>query len=110
MPLMEVFDAANMSESCARRSVTTVSPQALTLLNGEFTAAQAGRFAGRVAELAGPEPARQIAKAFSLTLQREPKPSELEKAQGLYNGRQPREALARLGTVLFNLNEFLYLE
>jgi hypothetical protein len=110
MPLMEVFDAANMSESCARRGATTVSPQALTLLNGEFTAVESRRFAGRVIELAGPDPARQIAKAFSLALQREPSAAELDKAHGLYSGREPLDALTRLATVLFNLNEFLYLE
>jgi len=110
MPLMEVFDVANMSESCARRSVTTVSPQALTLLNGEFTAVESRRLAGRVIELAGAEPARQVAKAFSLVLQREPTASELDKALALWKGRQPAEALTRLATVLFNLNEFLYLE
>ena len=110
MPLMEVFDAANMSESCARRSVTTVSPQALTLLNGELTETESRRFAARVMELAGPEPARQIRKAFSLALVREPSDGELERARKLYEGRPPADALARLGAVLFNLNEFIYLE
>lgn len=110
MPLMEVFDAANMSESCARRSATTVSPQALTLLNGELTATESRRFAARVIELAGPDPSRQIQKAFSLTLLREPAGAELERARKLYDGRQPADALTRLGAVLFNLNEFIYLE
>jgi hypothetical protein len=110
MPLMEVFDAANMSESCARRSVTTVSPQALTLLNGELTATESRRFAARVIELAGADPSRQIRKAFSLALLREPGAAELERARMLYEGRPPAEALARLGAVLFNLNEFIYLE
>jgi len=110
MPLMEVFDAANMSESCARRSVTTVSPQALTLLNGELTAAESRRFAERVMELVGPDPARQITKAFSLALMREPSASESQQARRLYEGRQPGDALTRLSTVLFNLTEFLYLE
>jgi len=110
MPLMEVFDAANMSESCARRSATTVSPQALTLLNGELTATESRRFAERVIELVGPDPSRQIQKAFSLALLREPAGAELERARKLYDGRQPADALARLGAVLFNLNEFIYLE
>ena len=111
MPLMEVFDTANMSESCSRRSVTTVSPQALTLLNGELTAAESRRFASRVIELAGAaDPSRQIRKAFLLSLLREPAETELQKARTLYDGRQPEEALTRLATVLFNLNEFLYLE
>ena len=110
MPLMEVFDAANMSESCSRRSVTTVAPQALTLLNGELTAVESKRFASRVIELAGADPVRQIGKAFALTLLREPSGAELQKARTLYEGRSPQEALTRLGTVLFNLNEFIYLE
>jgi hypothetical protein len=110
MPMMEVFDAANMSESCSRRSITTVAPQALTLLNGELTAAESRRLAARVIELAGPDPGRQIAKAFSLVLQREPTASETEKARRLFEGRTPTGALERLATVLFNLNEFLYLE
>ncbi|MSV30064.1 MAG: DUF1553 domain-containing protein, partial [Bryobacterales bacterium] len=110
MPLMEVFDAANMSESCSRRSVTTVAPQALTLLNGELTAVESKRFAARVVELAGADPVRQIGKAFSLALLREPANGELQAARALYEGRSPEEALTRLGTVLFNLNEFLYLE
>ncbi len=110
MPLMEVFDTANMSESCSRRSITTVAPQALTLLNGELTAVEGQRFAARVIELAGPEPERQISRAFTLALLREPTAAEAGKARTLYEGRAPAEALARLATVLFNLNEFVYLE
>ncbi len=111
MPLMEVFDAANMSESCARRGTTTVSPQALTLLNGELTAQESQRFAARVLELAGPgEPERQIRQAFFLALQRNPSSAELSQAKRLYESRDARAALTRLATVLFNLNEFLYLE
>jgi hypothetical protein len=110
MPLMEVFDAANMSESCSRRSVTTVAPQALTLLNGELTAVEAQRFAARVIELAGADPVQQINKAFALALLRPPTGAELVRARTVYEGRRPEEALARLGTVLFNLNEFVYLE
>ncbi len=110
MPLMEVFDAANMSESCSRRSVTTVAPQALTLLNGELTALESKRFAARVVELAGADPGRQIVKAFSLALLRDPSSGELQAARALYEGRSPEGALTRLSTALFNLNEFLYLE
>jgi hypothetical protein len=110
MPMMEVFDAANMSESCARRSVTTVAPQALTLLNGELTATESRRYGSRVIELAGSDPARQIRKAFGLALMREPSEGEIQQALRLYDGRKPEDALSRLATVLFNLNEFLYLE
>lgn len=110
MPMMEVFDGANMSESCARRNVTTVAPQAFTLLNGQLTTKEADRFAARVIELAGPDRDRQIDKAFMLALSRQPKAEEREKASALFANATPPEALARLGAVLFNTNEFIYLE
>ncbi|MBM3756512.1 MAG: DUF1553 domain-containing protein [Acidobacteria bacterium] len=110
MPMLEVFDAANMSESCSRRGSTTVAPQALTLLNGALTATESEHFAARVIELAGPSMEKQVDRAFDLVLARPPKPAELSEARKLYEGRAPKEALTRLATVLFNLNEFLYLE
>lgn len=110
MPMMEVFDGANMSESCSRRNVTTVAPQAFTLLNGQLTSTEAKHFAERVVELAGPEPDRQIERAFLLALGRAPAANEFAEARELYRNAQPTEALVRLGAVLFNVNEFLYLE
>ena len=32
LPMVEVFDGANMNESCSRRNVTTVAPQAFSLI------------------------------------------------------------------------------
>jgi hypothetical protein len=108
--MVEVFDGANMSESCARRSSTTVAPQAFTLLNSEFTNNEAQHFARRVIELAGPDSEKQIEKAFWLALNRAPSTMEKEKASALYGKAKPEQALTRLGVVLFNLNEFLYLD
>jgi hypothetical protein len=102
MPMMEVFDAANMAESCARRNVTTVPPQAFTLLNSEFSNREAKHFAARAAEAAGPEKDRQIDYAFRLALNRPPSEEELRRSRAA--------PLDRLALVLFNLNEFLYLE
>jgi hypothetical protein len=47
-PLLEVFDLPDMHESCARRSETTVAPQALMLLNSELILDYAQSFAGRL--------------------------------------------------------------
>ena len=52
LPMMEVFDGANMSESCSRRNATVVAPQALTLLNGELTDDEARQFADRIVKAA----------------------------------------------------------
>ena len=108
--MVEVFDGANMSETCARRSTTTVAPQAFTLLNSEFTNNEAKHFAQRIIELAGPVPAQQIDKAFWLAVNRPPSATELQKASVLFQKSKSDQALTRLAVVLFNLNEFLYLD
>lgn len=46
-PMIEVFDGANMSEVCSRRSSTVVPTQAFSLLNSEFTRKGAKRLAAR---------------------------------------------------------------
>src|SRR5207247_8328167 len=81
MPMMEVFDTANMSESCSRRNVTTVVPQAFSLLNSEFTRNASRLFAERLAELAGPDKDKQIDRAFRLALGRPPSTPEVEQAR-----------------------------
>ncbi|MBM3737945.1 MAG: DUF1553 domain-containing protein [Acidobacteria bacterium] len=102
MPMMEVFDGTNMSESCSRRNTTTVAPQAFTLLNGHLTTSAARHFASRITEAAGSDRARQTRLAFELALQRPPSDDEARRAHTV--------PLERLAVVLFNLNEFIYLE
>ena len=100
--MMEVFDAANMAESCARRNTTTVPPQALHLLNSEFSHRMAKAFAARVLDAAGPDKGRQFDLAFRLALARPPTEADLAKAREV--------SLDNLALVLLNLNEFIYLE
>jgi hypothetical protein len=109
-PMIEVFDAANMSEVCSRRSATVVPTQAFTLLNGQFVNQEAKHFAERVIELAGADRLKQVDQAFLLALGRRPSADEREKANVLFIDVRRQDALARLGVVLFNLNEFIYLE
>jgi hypothetical protein len=100
--MMEVLDAANMAESCARRNTTTVPPQAFNLLNSEFSYKMARAFAARVAAIAGDDKDGQVDLAFWLALARPPSANELARA---------REAsVENLALVLFNLNEFIYLD
>ncbi len=109
-PFLETFDVANMSESCSRRNTTNVAPQALTLLNGKLVNTEARHFARRIVESAGAEPRKQIEQAFWLALSRPPSEGEASDAGELLAQSSPLEGLTRLGVVLFNLNEFLYLE
>jgi hypothetical protein len=102
LPMVEVFDGANMNESCSRRNTTTVAPQAFTLLNGELTNGEARHFAARVAEEVGPDRDKQIERAFRLVLGRAPSHEEKAKSAAV--------PLEQLAVVLFNLNEFVYVE
>ncbi len=109
-PFMEAFDVANMSASCSRRNVTTVAPQALTLLNGDLVNGEATHFARRVIGEAGGDRAAQVDRAFFLALGRAPSTQERDQALVAFADASSEDAMARLGVVLFNLNEFLYLQ
>jgi len=88
---------------------TTVSPQALTLFNGEFINQQARHLVDRLEREAGTDPAKQIDLAYRLALCRPATTNEIAKLTEFLakagNGRQAREQLAR---VILNLNEFVY--
>jgi len=104
LPMLTTFDAPDTAASCARRDSTTVAPQALTLINGEFSVTQADRFAERARKLNPQDP---IAAIWNLALGRAPTAAERQSAQSL--GPDP-EALTRLCLVVFNMNEFLYID
>jgi hypothetical protein len=106
LPLMESFDLPDNSTPCARREVSTVAPQALTLLNSPLAVEAAQAFAKRVEDEAGKEPASQIQLAFELALQRAADDRELEACKQLLSKR----SLAELCRALVNLNEFVYVD
>jgi hypothetical protein len=106
LPFVDVFDGAPMNQTCPLRPETTVAPQALTLFNGEFSRGEAKAFAARVEREAGPDIDAQIARAFRLALIRAPRDDERAAARA-FLATQP---LADFCHVLFNTNEFLYLD
>jgi hypothetical protein len=116
MPLVDVFDAAPMSQSCAARPETTVAPQALTLLNGEFCREEAKHMAERVRREAGENARAQIERAFRLALARSPTAADTSAAetflaeQSKVRGANASAALHDLCHVVLNANEFIYLD
>ena len=68
VPMLEVLDFCDTARSTARRNVTSVPTQALTLLNGDFVNRQARHLADRLERDAGPDPAAQIDRAYLLSL------------------------------------------
>ena len=136
-PMMEVFDAADASASCARRIPTTVAPQALLLLNDAFVRNRAKDFAKRLVAGVEDGDAHLVERAYRLALGRMPtaaesraslqfleQPTRARAAKSVSNkeneikppsnGSKNLEAhtlaLADVCQVLFSLNEFLYVD
>ena len=47
--MLETFDLPRMEPNCELRNASTVAPQSLVMMNGEFTLAQSKYLAERVA-------------------------------------------------------------
>jgi hypothetical protein len=137
LPLLEVFDCPDSTVSSAARPTSTIAPQALALLNNEFVLEQARFFAQRVLDESGLSPRDQVRRAYQLALGRSPSTRELrwsieflarqteghtlsgrsnntESGWSLMNVKKPSPAsflaLADFCHVLFNMNEFLYVD
>ncbi len=107
LPMLATFDAPDTATSCARRERSTVAPQALALLNSEFTAAQAAKFAARARKAAASEsPDKLIDAAWRIGLGRLPSAAERATSEG-YLARGGFENLCLL---ILNLNEFIYVD
>jgi hypothetical protein len=106
VPLLETFDLPDNSTSCARRDVSTVAPQALSLLNNALIAEASRAFAQRVERNAGEDRHEQVRRAFEVALQRAPDDSESAACENLVTDY----GLPQLCRALLNLNEFVYLD
>jgi hypothetical protein len=106
VPFMETFDLPENSASCARRSESTVAPQALSLLNSPLAVEAARSFSRRVTSEGGHDPRRQIERAFQLAFQRRPDRAELEACLRIARER----SLTEVCRALLNLNEFIYVD
>ncbi|MEN9574897.1 MAG: hypothetical protein RL514_2752 [Verrucomicrobiota bacterium] len=109
LPFLQVFDLPDTSFSCARRDVTTVAPQALNLLNSDFSQRAAKALAVRVATEAGADPAKQIERAVWLALGRAPTANERQQAAA-FLAKHGKTALPEFCRALLNVNEFVYVD
>jgi len=109
LPFLQVFDLPDTALSCARRDVTTVAPQALNLLNSDFSLRAAKALAARVATEAGEDAARQLERAVRLTLGRAPTAAEHQHAAA-FLAKHGKAALPEFCRALLNVNEFVYVD
>jgi len=122
VPFLETFDFCDTTQSTARRDITTVAPQALELLNGEFIARQSRHFAQRLEQEAGDDRAAQIELAYRLALGRSASREEREALTAFVAAETAAfsamkdvdaatargQALAQMCRVVLNLSEFVY--
>ena len=106
VPFMETFDLPENSTSCARRTGSTVAPQALSLLHSPLAVEAAQDLARRVRQSAGSEPRAQVREVFRITLQRDPRTAERDACLKLLE----RRSLPELCRAMLNLNEFAYVD
>jgi hypothetical protein len=102
-PFFEVFDRPDTNASCPRRPVSTISPQALTLLNGKLAQDAARAFSARVER---ETPGNPIVTAFRLALGRRPDSAETQLATRFLVA----SPLEDFFLALINLNEFVYID
>jgi hypothetical protein len=112
-----LFDAANPDSSTEQRTVSTVAPQALLLLNHPFTQAQARHLAERLLREVPPDTpnaeAARIEHAYHLLFARSPTAEEIGIARQLVaSSEQPTEPAGwtDLAHVLLCGNEFVYVD
>ena len=72
-PLLEVFNQPSPNDSCERRDASSVSPQALTLMNSEYATNRSIAFALRL-ESADSDRHARIERAYRLAFARAPEP------------------------------------
>jgi len=106
-PFFEAFDRPDALSSCPRRDRSTTAPQALYLLNSEFSLAQARRLAGDLIARADGVDGR-IALGYRRLLSREPTADELAVAREFLSNEAA--ALVEFCLAMFNLNEFVYVD
>ncbi len=123
LPELDLLDLADSNASCDARPASTTAPQALTLLNGDFTTQQARHLAARLAREAATDRER-VRLAYRLALSREPTAKEsarvlafLADQARLIESESPappkdaaQQALASFCVVLLNASEFVYLD
>jgi hypothetical protein len=117
VPFLEAFGFPTGSQACLQRTSVSTTRQALTLWNGSLTQDCAEAFADRVIRHTPSDLNAQINYAWQLALGRLPDPYERQNITRFLNRSESqtadaadrRSALRQLCLVLFNLDEFVFI-
>ena len=128
--MLDTFDAPQLRPNCLVRNRSTVSSQALQLMNSETVRASSRFMAGRVIDSVGRDPEAQVERVYLAAMGRPPSAEELDWSKSTLadmteewkrhldqdRSPEPRQGRAQwlaLGTfchTLFNTAEFLYVD
>jgi len=104
--LLDVFDCPDPSTKAPQRAVTTTPLQALSLSNNSFVLRMAEACADTIRREVGPEARSQVRQLFERAYGRSPAAEESRDCEALVG----QYGLAALCRVVFNSNEFLYVD
>jgi hypothetical protein len=120
LAVLEAFDSALLSPNCEKRNASTVTPQALMLMNSRFIQEQADFFAERIEKEGGKEVRAQVALAWRLAFAAEATKRDIDAAASFIaeqsvrfraQSKQPeRMALTNFCQALLSANQFLYVD
>ena len=123
LTVLDTFDLPLMNPNCTVRTVTTVAPQSLLLMNDAFSIEQAQALAERLQREAPEHDLSRIHRAWALLYGKVPQPLDIARSlvflhdqrrdleqQGREAGQAATEALAAWCQVMLGTNQFLYLE
>jgi hypothetical protein len=105
-PLLDSLDCPDPSVMAPRRTRTITPLQALSMSNNPFMEKCAERFAARIRHDAGGDEAKQVEHAWRLAFARPPGDREARAARSFV----AKHGLDGLCLVLFNANEFLFID
>ncbi len=105
-PFMTAMDCADPSIRVDKRNESVSAPQALALLNNGFMISQARHFAERAQREAGESEDAQIERAWRLAIGDPPPAAQGEALKAFVKDH----GLANLCRVLFNLNQFAFVD
>ena len=105
-PFLDVFDCPDPSTTTPRRAVTTTPLQALALANNAGVLHLVDETAARLAREVGADADRQVQRLYELAFARQPTAPELAAGRAFVG----KHGLAPYCRVLFNINEFIYVD
>jgi mono/diheme cytochrome c family protein len=98
LSMLATFDEPPMEPNCDARKASTVTPQALMLMNNDFVVGQALEFAQRVRREAGDDPKAEIVRAWQIAFGTEPSVAEVDELVK-FLGEQTKHFQDKLGDV-----------